>query len=57
MNPNLIPTESEIEQMALRLFGTDESAKSSFIQGVHNTVYRLKPKTTKTINNEPIPRR
>lgn len=47
MNPNLTPTELEIQMHAVAMFPENELLQSSFIQGVWHTVYNLKSKTSK----------
>ena len=39
MNPNLLPTELEIQEQAARMFPNNPEMRSSFVLGVYHTVY------------------
>lgn len=39
MNPNLLPTEAEIEMQAALIFPDNKELQSSFILGAYHTIY------------------
>mgnify|MGYP003686566081 CR=1 len=49
MNPNLIPTEAEIEMQAALIFPDNKELQSSFILGAYRTIYYdIKPQEDET---------